>query len=195
MVNKETVIDIKPSENKIKKYFLPAVLLLALILTPLLIGFGLGKYTNLSDFFKKEENGNKSASREGWYIFETSKYSFEYPKGWEIKENPDGDQTGATITGEGGRVEFWFDTDRSYKFTEKQKKEQKDTKTSSMKVDGRSTKLEEFDFKSGDFFLITEVATDGKKPKITIWANAANPGFKQNVSDIITTIKTKSDSN
>ncbi|OGY25201.1 MAG: hypothetical protein A2Z11_01825 [Candidatus Woykebacteria bacterium RBG_16_43_9] len=189
---KEIVIDIKQKENKFKTYapwIATAVLVAAAFF---IIGFGIGKYTQVELPLFSEETATKSATRKNWFVFETKNFSIEYPKNWEVKKNSKDKPAGGKVLGSGGKVEFWFDTIRAYKFSKEQTKKQSKTTTTKLEIDGRKADVTTYPYKGGDFFIVIEVPKVKKKPKVTFWLNVADSEFKKTVMEIVSTFKTNS---
>ena len=190
MVGKEIVIDIKPKENKLKIYlpFLAVAVLLAGLF--FIIGFGLGKHTEIELPLLSEETATKSATRKGWFVYETKGFSIEYPKHWEVKLNSKEEPEGGKVLGGGGKIEFWSGTIKVYKFTKEQKSKQSGTQSIKLTIDGRKSAVTEYSYKKGDFFIVVEVPEKEKKPKVLFWIIAANKEYKKIVMEIISTFKT-----
>jgi len=190
MMEPGEVIDIQIKENKTKKYFIWIVVLAILAAISFGSAFAIGKYTKL-EIFKKGVPENQSPTRPDWFVFEINQFSLEYPKYWEVKENSENELVGAKISGEGSEIDLWLKESRSYKFTPEQTSKQNTLKESIIKVDSRDTKMKEFPYKDGSFFIIIELAQTEKLPKVTFWINAANEEFKKTSLEIIGTYKTK----
>ena len=191
---KEIVLDIKPKENAINKikpqlpWIGAAILIAAAIFT---IGFAIGKFTEFEVPLFEGKTATKSATRAGWFVFETSKFSIEYPKGWEIKINPKDGPAGAKIASDGAKVEFWLTGVRAYKFTKEQTSQQKGAKETKSNIDGRDAFAKRFIYKEGDIFAVTEIAASEEKPKVVFWTVAADESFEKTASEIISTFKGK----
>jgi hypothetical protein len=189
-VAKEIILDIKQPENKVKVY-LPWIIAATLLAAAIfLIGFGVGKYTEFELPLFQRDTATKSAERKGWYVFETKDFSFEYPKNWEVESNPKDEPTGGKVLGPGATVEFWLDTERAHKFTEKQKAKQKTSTQTKFEIDGRKADVTEYPYKGGDFFIVIQVAENAKRPKVVFWINASDLEFKKTVMEIVSTFET-----
>jgi hypothetical protein len=190
-VAEEVVIDIKQKENKFRKYapwIAGAVLITSVLFAA---GFALGKYTEIELPFSRGEVATKSATRAGWYVYETSNFSLEYPKDWEVKNNPEGESIGAKVETDGGRVEFWFESEREYRFSDKQKEQQKNTKESTLDVDERTATSIEYIYKEGDRFVVIQAPEAADKSKVIFWINASNKEYKDLLVEIVTTFRSK----
>ena len=191
---KEIVLDIKPKENAINKikpqlpWIGAAILIAAAIFT---IGFAIGKFTEFEVPLFEGKTATKSATRKGWFVFETSKFSIEYPKGWEVKINPKEGPAGAKIASDGAKVEFWLTEVRAYKFTKEQTSQQKGAKETKSNIDGRDAYVQKFLYKEGGIFTVTELTASEEKPKVIFWTNAADAEFEKTASEIISTFKSK----
>ncbi|OGY25698.1 MAG: hypothetical protein A2Z24_00995 [Candidatus Woykebacteria bacterium RBG_16_44_10] len=191
---KEIVLDIKPKESAINKikpqlpWIGAAVLIAAAIFT---IGFAIGKLTDFEVPLFEGKTATKSATRAGWFVRQTSKFSLEYPSGWEVKINPKDAPAGAKIATDGAKVEFWITDVKAYKFTKEQTSQQKGVKETKLKIDGRSAYVKKFIYKEGDIFAVTELTASEKKPKVIFWAHAADADFEKTASEIISTFKGK----
>lgn len=191
---KEIVLDIKPQEtiiNKIKPH-LPwigaAILITAVIFT---IGFALGKFTEFEIPLFEEKTATKSATRTGWFVFETKNFSIEYPKNWEVKKNPEDEPVGAKVSSDGARVEFWITNVRAYKFTNEQIGEQKEAKETKLNIDEREASVKRFIYKDGDIFAVTQLIASEKKPEVIFWVTATDIDFEKAANEIISTFKGK----
>lgn len=155
-------------------------------------GYGIGRYTQASLPFFKKPSATESATRKGWYVYETAKFSFEYPKGWEVKKGSKDSEEEVTVTGDGGEIAIWFDTVRPFKFTATQTKNQKESEVSTLKIDERNAEVTEYPYKDGSSFTVIEVAESEKKKKIIFWLNTARDSFKKTLFEILSTFKTNS---
>jgi hypothetical protein len=189
VVTQEIVLDIKPKENKLKTYAPWAIAAVLVALAPFLIGFAIGKYTELDVPFTSKETATKSATRKGWYVFETKGFSIEYPKGWEVEKNSSDEPLGAKVETDGGRAQFWFTEEREYRFSDDQKKKQKGEKESSLNVDQRTATVTEYLYKDGDRFIVIETPASPKKTKVIFWIVAANTEYKEFLLEIVSTFK------
>ena len=188
---KEIILDIKPKENKIKVYLPWIIASCALAAIFFASGYGVGRYTDASLPFFKKTGATESATRKGWYVYEDAKFSFEYPKGWEVKTDS-GEEKGTKVTGDGGEIRFWLDTIRPFKFTLEQTKNQEKSKVTNLKIDGRSAEVTEYPYKDGSSFTVIEVPKTEKKEKVAFWLNAAGNSFKKILFEILSTFKTNS---
>ena len=194
LMAKEIVLDIKPKENTINKikpqwpWIGAAILVAAAIFT---IGFAIGKFTDFEVPLLDGETATKSATRAGWFVLETSKFSIEYPKGWEVKINPKDEPAGAKIASDGAKVEFWLTNVRAYKFTKEQTNQQKGVRETKLNIDGRDAYIQKFIYKEGDIFVVTELTAAGEKPKVIFWINAADADFEKTASEVISTFQGK----
>ena len=191
---KEIVLDIKPKENTINKIkpqlpWIGAAILVAAAIFP--IGFAIGQFTDFEVPLWDGETATKSATRAGWFVFETSKFSIEYPKGWEVKINPKDEPAGAKIASDGAKVEFWLTNVRAYKFTKEQTNQQKGVRETKLNIDGRDAYIQKFIYKEGDIFVVTELTAAGEKPKVIFWINAADADFEKTASEVISTFQGK----
>jgi len=189
-MDKGNIVDIKLKENKFRKYITHILVFVILAAIPFGAAFAVGKYTKL-EIFKKAPPANASPTRPDWFVFEANQFTIEYPKFWEVKENPKNGPSGAKITGEGATVEFWLKETRAYKFTAEQLGKQNAPKDSVMKIDNRDAKVKDFPYKDGNSFIVVEVAATEKLPKVTFWINAANEQFKKTALEIASSYKTK----
>ncbi len=187
---KEVVLDIKQGENKIKKY-LPWVVIATFVAAAFfIIGYGIGNKTDFELPLFQEETPTKSATRKNWYVYETKNFSIEYPRDWEVENNPKEEPNGVKILGGGGKVEFWFTKERVFKFTADQKKKQDKSVTTKVEIDGRSTTITEYPFKKGDIFIVADVPKTDKKPEVIFWINVADKSYKKTAVEIMSTFKT-----
>ena len=188
----EVVLDIKPKENKLKVYAPPIIIAVLLASVLFLIGFAVGKYTEFELPLTSRETATKSATRKGWFVYETKNFSLEYPKSWKVKKNSIDEPIGAKVETDGGRVQLWFMQEREYRFSERQKKAQKSKKESDLKVDGRTAAVIEYLHKDGDYFIVIEVPASKEKPEVIFWVVAANTEYKDFLMEIASTFVSKS---
>ncbi|MEX0621572.1 MAG: hypothetical protein WD187_01060 [Candidatus Woykebacteria bacterium] len=186
---KEIVIDIKPTENKLKAYLPLIIAAVSVAGLFFLVGFAIGNYTSFELPLFQEKEATKSATRKGWFVYESSKFTIEYPKGWKVGQNPKDGPAGAEILGPGARVEFWQDTPRAYKFTSEQKKKQRKTNSSKLGIDGREAQVTEYPYKDGDSFIVITLPEEKNKLKVIFWVNVANNEHKKLALEIVSTYK------
>lgn len=183
------VVEIKPRGSNLKIYFAWLAIAAGISLAALAGGFALGMSGQLP--VPQEKTATTSAIRAGWSELAGKDFSIQYPKGWQAKEHPAGEISGAKFTNPGGSVDFWLKVERPYQFAPEQKSQQTGKKEGTINVDGRAATMTEFSYESGGFFLIIEAPATKKEPKITFWVTAANEEYKETVLDIISSFKTK----
>ena len=188
----EIVLDIKPKKNKLKVYAPPVIIAVLLASVLFLIGFAVGKYTEFELPLTSKETATKSATRKGWFVYETKNFSLEYPKSWKVKKNSADEPIGAKVETDGGRVQFWFTKERVYRFSAGQKKTHKSKTKSNLKVDGRTAAVIEYLHKDGDYFIVIEAPASKEKPEVTFWVVAANTEYKDFLMEIASTFLSKS---
>jgi maltose-binding protein MalE len=187
---KTVTLDLDKKQNKIRVYgpYMAALIIIAVIITA--FGYWVGKREAETNFLGSTKTASSGTTNPDWLVWETKDFSIEYPKDWQTQDSEKNSEP-KKISNEGGQIKIWIDTDHEHRFSKKQRAQIKKETKSKINVNERKAQVTQFEFKSGEFFVIALLPTKSKKPKITFWIATTNKESKDVSLEILKTFKGK----
>lgn len=139
-----------------------------------IIGFGLGKINLSVSNTQAPTSASPSAKIEGGgvYVEDESQFAISYPQNWEGKKHDSSDFPGAKLISKKGAVNFWLLVDQPFLLGTKHQKALESEEEIALTIDDREVKGTQFNYKSGNFFIVLVLPGTANSPQVTFWLEA-----------------------